>query len=929
MFRDRIFTRWADLITYRPRIILALAVLMAIASILITILALQFQSNRNDLISDELEWNKRFIDWVEQFPGHADLVIVVDTQNQSGIRNATTIENAERLIDHLAPKLSRLPTIDEVLWGYDPALAHPKTMRLLPMEQFDQRLTQIYDARFLLQSPTPNALAQSIVTQMREQSKPDEEIDEAAVIRDIESLADLIRAFTFRMEHPIDREMDMMQLLSAGEGLTGWNYLSTDNGRLLFIRMTPKRDADALAPYDVTIANVRRLMDEARNAYPTVEFGLTGIEVIESDETQAFTFDATIASILAAVLIATLLIIALHGLRVPLMLMATLGIGIAWSFGFLTLAIGHLQVISVVFTAILLGLGVGFGIHLATRYQRCRRRYGDDDQGFTQAVEDTFRTMGPGVVTGALTTAAAFCTTLLTDFKGVAEMGLIAAAGVMLCMLAMFCVLPVLFRFFKDRHENVKAVQDDSAAHLYSTSWSLPFSNHPHLTIITTSVLTLLSIFAITRMHFDYDLMSLMPEGVSSVKWGQRVIEDGGESVYFGISIVDDMEEARQRAKAFMRLPTVEAVGGIGRIIPTNLDTKLSKLSQLQSEIEPLIRAIESEGDDPKSTEADRMQFVAQMQAMPLLLSFATQQAPDSLKPALNQVSQSLEDFLTSYHALDEKQRTERLTKLFQDYAAFRSQTAEQIQAVFDPTSIAVDDLPPGLLTGWISDESQGTRYALEIYPKTPSDVTGPLDPNFLGSFIKQMREIDPGVTGVIVQIYESGRLIWTSYLQAGVLALIVVFVLVWLDFRSLWDSLLCLVPVAVGFAVTFGVMYLAGMTINPANIIVLPLMFGIGVDAGVHMIHRDRMNPGVRPLGLTSGTGKAISLTSYTTMIGFGSMMIASHRGIVSLGFVMCLGIGMTLIACWTIVPALLELRCRRRERQNQIDQDVSPDSR
>lgn len=916
--RNRFFTRWAELITYRPRLILALAVSLAAISIIITIVGLKFQSNRNDLISDELDWNKRFIDWVERFPGHADLVIVIDTQSTDGIRDATTIRNAEQLIDHLAPKLAALDTIDDVLWGYDPSMADPKTMRLLPMEQFDQRLGQIHDARFLLQSPTPNALAQTIVTQMRTESNTSEEIDEAAVVRDIESLADLIRAFTFRMQHPVDHDMDMMQLLAAGEGLTGWNYLSTDNGRLLFIRMTPKRDADALAPYDVTIARVRSLMAEARKAYPTVGFGLTGIEVIESDETQAFTFDATIASILAAVLIAAVLIIALHGLRVPLMLMVTLGIGIAWSFGFLTLAIGHLQVISVVFTAILLGLGVGFGIHLATRYQRCRLRYDDHEVGFRRAVEDTFRTMGPGVVTGALTTAAAFCTTLLTDFKGVAEMGLIAAAGVMLCMIAMFCVLPVLLRFFNSRHEDVKDIGDESAAHLYSVNWSLPFSRHPTLTIAVASVLTLLSIFAITRMHFDYDLMSLMPEGVPSVEWGQRVIEDGGESVYFGISIVDDMDEARQRAEAFMQLPTVEAVGGIGRIIPTNLETKLSKLSKLQARIQPYLEAIEAEGDYPQTTEADRMQFVAQMQAMPALLYFATQQAPDSLKPALNQVGVSLQTFLQSYSELDAEERRKRLTKLFEDYVAFRSQSAEQIEAVFDPTPIAVDDLPPGLLTGWIAETSNGTRYALEIYPRTPPGASGPLDPAFLGPFIEGMREIDPNVTGVIVQIYESGRLIWTSYLRAGVLALIVVFALVWIDFRSLRDSLLCLVPVAVGFAVTFGVMYLAGMTINPANIIVLPLMFGIGVDAGVHMIHRDRMNPGVRPLGLTSGTGKAISLTSYTTMIGFGSMTIASHRGIVSLGFVMCLGIGMTLIACWTVVPALLELRCRHRERKN-----------
>ena len=921
-FRDRFFTRWADLVTYRPRWILALSLLLAVASIVLTLMALKFQSNRNDLISDSLDWNQRFIHWVDEFTGHADLAIVIDTQGPDGVRNAQTVAAAAALVDDLAPKLAELPTIAEVLWGYDPALANPKTMRLLPMDQFDQRLAQIEDARFLLQSPTPSALFSTIVTQMQSQAQDNAaaSVDEAKVLRDIESLADLIQAFTFRMTHPVDHEMQMMQLLAAGEGLTGWNYLQTDNGRLLFIRMTPKQDERALTPYDVTIAKVRALMDEARQRHPGIDFGLTGIEVIEADETRAFTYDATISSSLAAGLIALLLIVALHGFRVPLMLMATLSIGIAWSFGFLTIAIGHLQVISVVFTAILLGLGVGFGIHLTTRYQRVRQRYADDEQGFTQAIEDTFRTMGPGVVTGALTTAAAFCTTLLTDFKGVAEMGLIAGAGVMLCMVAMFCVLPVLIRFFKDSHHAVRKVEHDTWKNLFDERWALPFSKRPGLTLAVAGLLTGLSLLALTQMRFDYDLMSLMPDDEPSVQWAQRVIEDGGESVYFGVSIVDSMAEARQRAEAFMQLPTVEAVGGIGRIIPTNLETKLEKLEQTQAVMQS---SLDQVSDDPMTgvaslTDADRLQLIGQLRSMQLLLGFASTQAPDMLKPALAQVGAALTEFLQASDALTPEQRSARLKMLFEDYAMFRSQTAEQITAVFDSTPIDVDDLPPGLLNGWIADTTDGRRFALEVYPRTPSDVTGPLDPKFLGPFIDQMRTVDPNVTGVIVQIFESGRLIWTSYLQAGVLALIVVFVLVWFDFQSLRDALLCLVPVAVGFAVTFGVMFVAGMTINPANIIVLPLMFGIGVDAGVHMLHRYRMNPDVRPLGLTSGTGKAISLTSYTTMIGFGSMMIASHRGVVSLGFVMCLGIGLTLVACWTVMPAFLELRRGRGRPTN-----------
>jgi predicted RND superfamily exporter protein len=124
----------------------------------------------------------------------------------------------------------------------------------------------------------------------------------------------------------------------------------------------------------------------------------------------------------------------------------------------------------------------------------------------------------------------------------------------------------------------------------------------------------------------------------------------------------------------------------------------------------------------------------------------------------------------------------------------------------------------------------------------------------------------------------------------------------------------LSLLPVALGFVWTFGIMGATGMALNPANVIALPLLFGIGVDAGVHMVHRHRQAPHVTPAGLTAGTGHAITLTSLTAIIGFGSLTVAEHRGIHNLGVVLALGLTLTLVACWLVLPPLLSLRHRRR---------------
>lgn len=230
------------------------------------------------------------------------------------------------------------------------------------------------------------------------------------------------------------------------------------------------------------------------------------------------------------------------------------------------------------------------------------------------------------------------------------------------------------------------------------------------------------------------------------------------------------------------------------------------------------------------------------------------------------------------------------------------------------------EDFPESVLRPYIDrTDPDRPRYALEIHPRLPpgAEAVSPLSPAFLPGLIADLREVDPEVTGVIFQVYEFGDLMQRAYSQAGLLALGAVLIIIWISFRRLTDALMCLLPVAIGFLWTFGVMWAAGVTLNPANITVLPLMFGIGVDAAVHVLHRYRSHPLEAPPGLSMGTGKGITLTSLTTMIGFAAMMIADHRGIFSLGFVLTVGMGLTLVVCLTVMPAILELRNRSRERR------------
>jgi len=905
-WRHKLLGRWARLVADHPRKVLALALAGAVVSVVYAATSLTFQGNRNELISRDLPWNQRFIAWREAFPGTSDLYVLADTRSADGTRDAQTIAAARALMDALGQTLQTMPAVEHAVWRYrtDSESVHPRAIRVLPMAAFEAELARLRRAEPVLQSVTPAALLDQAAASPAAMAE-----DPEAVSDGLGMLAALIEGFAARLTTPAEQRIDLFERVAAASGQSGWNYLATENQRLLIMRIRPRADPDAISPYAASIRQIRRHLDQAGQRFPGVSFGLTGIEAIEADETAATTRDSAISSILAGVLIAALLIIAFHSVRTPLLLMTSLLIAIAWSFGFLTLVIGHLQVISVVFTVILLGLGVAFGIHLASRYELVRHRFPDDADGFAEALRDTLEVMGPGLLTGAITTSAAFGTTLLTDFVGVAEMGLIAAAGVMLCLLAMVSVFPALLRLFKADHGHLVRMED-RFIHFFEERWAMPFVRWPWTTVLLAALITVGAVLAAGRVRFDYNLMTLLPAEAQSVIWQQKAVRLGDQSVYYGVSVVDDMEAARRLAQRLRMLETVESLGGVGTLIPPDDAAKRQRLDAARQQLQPALdQALAAPANAPAATQ----DLLPKLTALRLALRLGRDRLPESARPAAEGVTRAIAQYASAHASLDAAQRDARLAAMQRDFARFRQQTAEQIDMTLDTAPLQLTDLPDEVMAPYIGTMPDGSRcLAIEIYPDVPDAVGDPLDPRFLSTFINQLKASDPDVTGVIVQIYESGTLIWTAYLKAGGYALIAVFILLLIDFRSLRDALLCLFPVGVGFGATFAVLVISGVGVNPANIIVLPLMFGIGVDDGVHIIHRYRQDRLSRPLGLTAGTGKGIALTSYTTMIGFGSLLVADHRGIASLGLTLALGVGFTLLACWTLMPAWLELRKR-----------------
>jgi len=897
--------------------IVVLGVIATAACAALTAWRMEFQSDRNDLLSPDIAWNERFIDWMEGFPGSSDIIVVVESSPDDGPRRAA----AMAFVGDLVGALHGHPSIGRVEWGARRSDFTPKAARLAPIDRFREWVREARQASLLLESDSPGELLYEINRRILRAALfggEDTDRDPRQLAGDLDGLTRMIQAIHQGFEDPALIRPAFKALLDEPDD-EPWVHLESPNGRLVFVQVSPRREKGTVNASADAIAATRRVIAQVKQRHKGIEVGLTGVEVVDSDETAVASVDSAIASIVAVVLIAALLVGAFHSFRLPLILIAALLIGVGWSFGFLVLAIGHLQVLSVVFVVVLLGLGVDFGIHLMTTYEQCRLDHPDGAEHFEPALAESLRLCGPGIAVGALTTAAAFMTTAFTDFRGVAEMGIIASGGVLLCMLSTFTVLPALMRLFRHSHRHVRH-HHERRMHIFSESWIMPICRRPRVTLALAAVVLALAVAPASRVRFVYDLIALQPKGVESVMWQHRLITDGNVSIYFGVSVTDSLEEARERDAAFMKQPTVAGVGGIGIIFPDDEPAKIAMIKAARAVLEPALVHAATPVSPPRADKSTT-RLTTEVARLARRLGLAGGQAmPPEVAAAIARLHNQADETTALFRTLPLAERMERVAAMDMAYLEMRAALGRDLSSLLDPTPLGPEDLPQSIMRPYIDDrDPDHLRYCLHVYPRLPADlkIDNPLAPEFLPMFVADLKQVDPLVTGSVMQIHNSADLILSSYLWAGAAALGLVFLFVLLSFESIHDAVLAMLPVVMSFTFTFAIMALAGVSLNPANLMVLPLMFGIGVDAGIHVLHRARTNGGARPIGLTHGTGKGITLTCLTTMIGFATMMLARHRGVASLGFVLTLGIGFVILICWTVLPAWLELRRRRVERR------------
>jgi len=601
-------------------------------------------------------------------------------------------------------------------------------------------------------------------------------------------------------------------------------------------------------PERVHLAEQRWREEGWEGAAPKVEF--TGGYIIALDDTQLIISDLVVGAASSLVGVMLLFLLAFRRRAALLYAFFPLATGLALTFVFVDVALGRLNSATSAFAALLIGLGIDFIIVLYGRY--VEERLGGAEH--EQAVEVIGRSTGVSVLLGAVTTAATFYAFLVTDFRGLSELGLLTGTGILILVGTVFVVLPALLTLLKSRHGT------GGRLYLHSFGSDLLCRSslaHRGIALFVIIAITGLCALAATRLEFDDDIRNMRSADNQAVILQQEIIDSFGLRFSPMTIRIDGPTEAAVLTTAREMLPRLEAL-----IDGENLaavDTIAGLIPSVEAQ-DAVISRLEAHAFDPADF---RRRFDDALRSVGL--------NPTPFSAGIDHLVAAL--------------------------------------TVRKPLSLAdLEGTPLAHVTGrYLVHDAEGVSTAVFCYP--PAGRWRRAAPPALAALVDEFPSAV--LTGPNVVSAELRRIVWGDAARAALLGLVLVFLLLWADLGSPVRSLLALVPLGIGMIWMLGGMALLGVRVNLMNIFVLTMVIGIGVDYGLHLLHRWDESGG--QVDAQAETAKAIAVAALTTVVGFGSLSLSHYPGLRSVGVAAILGAVSTAVLSITLLPVLLE---RHRKR-------------
>ena len=645
-----------------------------------------------------------------------------------------------------------------------------------------------------------------------------------------------------------------------------------------FVNIEPVLDFTDLQPGRKASAAIRAA---ASRQGLTPEHGvtvrLTGPVALADEEFATVADGAMLNGIVTLLLVGLVLWLALRKARLILAVFVNLVCGLLYTAAVGLWMVGTLNLISVAFAVLFVGLGVDFGIQLCVRYRSERHACPDLDR----ALSATARGIGRPLLLAAASIATGFFSFLPTAYRGLSELGLIAGMGIIIALVTTLTLIPALLTVFKPPPE------PNPIGYAALAPVDRFLEKRRNWVIGTTLAAAILGLPLLAGLRFDFNPINLRAKDAESVATLLDLMNDPDTSPNTIDILGSDVAQVSTTVERLRELPEVGRVVTLQSFVPENQDAKLALIEDasffLQNTLSPEI--------SPEPTQAE------------------TKAAIETLVADLSEAAQGLD----SPAAVQARRLAAALTTLANAPPAVLSvadralipplrTTLRQVGTLLNAEPVSIVALPPALKNNWVSADG---RVRIEVAPKGDGS-----DNAVLRRFVAAVRGVVPEATGQPVFVIEAAATVIKAFVQAGILSLVLIALILFVALRRWVDVALTLVPLLVAIVVTLEICVLIGLQLNFANVIAVPLLLGVGVAFKIYYIVAWRA--GETNL-LQSSLTRAIIFSACTTAIAFGSLCFSHHPGTSSMGKLMALSLLTTLAAAVLFQPALLATQPKR----------------
>ena len=812
----------------------------------------------DDLLSPDLSIRRNETAAGTAFPQARDaLTIVVESENA---------DTADEAAGSLAARLAAMPARFRSVHYPDghPFFRHNGLLYLSPasLARMSRRVVQ---AQPLLSSLAADPTLRGVTQILRLAIEQGDDRAAKALTPVLNRMAATVR----NLEEGRDARLSWQSLLEGGSGDD-----VTTTRKIVLAQPAPGRDRlrPAAAAVDAIYESAETLgLDEAGG----IDVRVTGDALMLQEELQTLESGAGIGLLLSLGAVVLLLAFGLQSLRLVAATLFTLVVGLSWTAAFAGAVFGVLNIVSVAFAVLFIGLGVDFGIHFALRYREALAA-----NAHREALKQAGMDVGMPLALSAAAAAIGFLSFLPTDYRGVAQLGVISAFGMFVALFLNLTLLPAILAVMPMRVARANRWTASPRRTWYQTlvrRYALGIA-------VFAGVLGLIAATITPYAWFDDNPLNLRDPALPSVQTMLALLDDPQTRPYAAEVIAPDAGSADRIARQFEKLPQVENAVTVTDLIPAGQDEKRAVIEEMAQVLSPFLSAPRS---PPALSDTELSSVFEDLRALLTRAQGGVAAHARTLATVLDRMPRTPE-------SLSELQRA-----LLGGFPPFR----ERLAALLAPQKVSLDILPDELRRRWLAQDG---RALVAVRPK--QDLR---DPAARREFVNAVRSVSTDMTGPPVRFVETGETVVGAFDQAAVTAGTLIVLLLFAALRRVLDVALVLAPLALTAVMTVAFTVLLKMPFNLANIVVLPLVLGLGIAFAIQVVMRYRSDGGSR--FMETSTPRAVTFSALTTIGSFGALTLSDHPGIAGVGILLMLSIALAMLSTLLVLPALLELASRK----------------